>query len=99
MKFKTDENLPQEAASTLREYGFDADTVWDESLAGADDQTIADRIRSEGRILITLDLEVANIRTYLPDHPGIVVLRLKAQHKETVIACISKDRSLAEPRT
>jgi predicted nuclease of predicted toxin-antitoxin system len=71
-----------EAASTLREYGFDADTVWDESLCGADDQTIADRVRGEGRILLTLDLDFANIRAYPPDqHPGIIVLRLKGQDK------------------
>jgi Domain of unknown function (DUF5615) len=76
-------SLPLEAASTLREYGFDAGTVWDESLCGADDQTIADRVRGEGRILLTLDLDFANIRAYPPDqHPGIIVPRLKGQDKD-----------------
>jgi predicted nuclease of predicted toxin-antitoxin system len=71
-----------EAGSTLREYGFDPDTVWDRSLCGADDQTIADRVRGEGRILLTLDLDFANIRAYPPDqHPGIIVLRLKGLDK------------------
>ncbi|MFN0170984.1 MAG: DUF5615 family PIN-like protein [Bryobacteraceae bacterium] len=67
MKFKTDENLPVEAATALRDAGFDAETVWDEALAGSDDATIAERVRREGRILITLDLDFANIRAYPPD--------------------------------
>jgi predicted nuclease of predicted toxin-antitoxin system len=61
VKFKTDENLPIEAASTLRHYGFDAETVWDESLSGAGDGTIANKVREEERILLTLDLDFGNI--------------------------------------
>lgn len=41
MKFKIDENLPAEAAEILRDAGFVADTVGDEDLSGADDETIA----------------------------------------------------------
>ena len=44
MKFKVDENLPVAAASLLREQGFEAVTVSDEALSGADDETIADRV-------------------------------------------------------
>ena len=36
MRIKTDENLPAEAAATLRECGLDAETVWDESLVTLD---------------------------------------------------------------
>ncbi len=85
MKFKTDENLPAEAAAVLRESGLDAETVWDESLSGAADEVIAARTRVEGRILVTLDLDFADIRSYAPrEHPGIIVLRLKHQDKVTV---------------
>jgi predicted nuclease of predicted toxin-antitoxin system len=59
LKFKTDENLPVEAAAVLRDAGFDAETVWDEALAGSEDATIADRVRTEGRILVTADLDFA----------------------------------------
>jgi len=87
VKFKTDENLPAEAAATLRASGFDAETVWDENLSGSDDQMIATRARNEGRILVTLDLDFANIQAYAPhEHPGIIVLRLKRQDKATVVA-------------
>jgi len=91
VKFKTDENLPVEATATLRECGFDAETVWDENLSGSDDQIIAARVRSEGRILLTLDLDFANIQAYPPhEHPGIIVLRLKQQDKATVVAYIRR---------
>jgi predicted nuclease of predicted toxin-antitoxin system len=91
VKFKTDENLPNEAASTLTDLGFDVETVWDESLSGADDQTIADRARGEGRILVTLDRDFADIRAYPPEqNPGIIVLRLGVQDKETVIAYVRR---------
>jgi predicted nuclease of predicted toxin-antitoxin system len=85
VKFKTDENLPVEAAATLLAR-FDAETIWDEKLSGADDLVVASTSRNEGRILLTLDLDFANIRAYPPrEHPGIIVLRLKHQDKLTII--------------
>ncbi len=80
MKFKVDENLPIEAASIFREQEFEADTVSDEALSGADDESVANRVRTENRILITLDLDFSNIRAYPPEeYAGIIVLRLKKQ--------------------
>ena len=91
MRFKTDENVPIEAASILKDNGFDAKTVRDELLSGADDQTIAIRALAENRILVTLDLDFSNIRAYPPDeHAGIVVLRLKTQDKATVLAHVRR---------
>jgi predicted nuclease of predicted toxin-antitoxin system len=66
MKFKIDENLPFEAARTWRQAGYDAETVADEGLSGSADETIADRISDEARVLLTLDLDFANIRAYPP---------------------------------
>lgn len=86
MRFKIEENLPAEAAGILRGAGFVADTVGDENLAGANDETVASMSRSEGRILVTLDLDFANIRAYPPgEHAGIGVLRVKHQDKPTVL--------------
>ena len=87
MKFKIDENLPFEAAEVLRGAGFGANTVGDEALSGADDETVVSVSLSEGRILVTLDLDFANIRAYpTGGHAGIIVLRLKHQDKQTVLA-------------
>ena len=91
MKFKIDENLPVEAAEILRELGFEADTVGDEVLSAADDSVIADQVRREGRILLTLDLDFANIQAYPSDqHAGIIVLRLARQDKPTVLAYVRR---------
>ena len=61
MNLEIDENLPAECAALLRTAGFGADTVAEEDLAGADDTAIARRVRAEGRVLITLDLDFASI--------------------------------------
>jgi predicted nuclease of predicted toxin-antitoxin system len=87
VKFKIDENLPIEAATTPRDASFDAETIRDERLSGADDHVVAARVQREGRILVTLDLDFSNIRAYPPEQfAGIMVLRLKAQDKATVLA-------------
>ena len=80
MKFKTDENLPVEAAEDLRQAGPDALTVADQKLAGQADVWVADVCRAEGRAVVTLDLDFSDIRVFPPsDYAGIVVLRPSVQ--------------------
>jgi predicted nuclease of predicted toxin-antitoxin system len=89
--FKIDENLPKDAAEFLRSHGFDTETVREESLAGASDDIIAAAIQREDRILITLDLDFSDIRTYPPAlYSGIVVLRSKAQDKIAIMALLRR---------
>jgi predicted nuclease of predicted toxin-antitoxin system len=91
LKLKIDENLPGECAGILRDQGFEADTVADERLTGAEDSAIAVRSRAEGRVLISLDLDFANIRAYPPaEYPGIIVLRSKTQDKRAVLALVHR---------
>jgi predicted nuclease of predicted toxin-antitoxin system len=89
--FKIDENLPRDAAELLRSHGFDAETVREASLAGAGDDVIAAVIQRENRVLITLDLDFSDIRTYPPEHySGIVVLRPKAQDKIAIMELLRR---------
>lgn len=91
MKFKTDENLPTEAADLLRSAGHDAVTVGEQRLGGAVDSTVGSVCQREGRVLVTLDLDFADIRTYPPSHyPGFVVLRLSRQDKAGVLRVIAR---------
>ena len=91
MKFKVDENLPTEYAPILREAGFEADTVSDEKLSGAGDSVLSERCRAEERVLMTLDLDFANVQAYPPkSHPGIVVFRYKSQDKPTLVALLKR---------
>jgi predicted nuclease of predicted toxin-antitoxin system len=68
MRFKVDENLPIEVAALLRDAGHEADTVMDEGLGGAIDDSIANRCREEDRVVVTLDVDFANIRAYPPEN-------------------------------
>jgi predicted nuclease of predicted toxin-antitoxin system len=87
MKFKIDENLPIEIAQLLQDSGYDAMTVLDQALGGQQDPTISEICRQEARILVTLDLDFADIRTYPPSqYPGIMVLRVNQQDKQTLIS-------------
>jgi len=80
MKFKTDENMPVEAADDLRQAGHDALTVADEELAGQPDIRLAGVCKAEGRAIVTLDLDFSDIRVYPPSHyAGIIVLRPSVQ--------------------
>lgn len=82
MKFKVDENLPVELAEELRASGHDAVTVAEQQLTGSTDPTLSEICKSETRVLVTLDLDFADIRTYSPeDHPGLIVMRLARQDK------------------
>jgi len=66
MKFKIDENLPIELADLLQNEGYDASTIYSESLKGAKDPTVIAVCQQEQRVLITLDLDFADIHRYPP---------------------------------
>ena len=86
MNFKIDENLPDEFVDLLTHAGFSADTVVQEHLQGADDSVVADTCQKESRILLTLDLDFADIRSYPPqEFSGFVVLRPRRQDKTYLI--------------
>lgn len=89
MKFKLDENLPAELCSDLRTAGYEADTVHAEGLTGADDPTILDHCRTEGRILLTMDKGIADVRAYPPEqYSGIVLFRPPTSGRTATLAFI-----------
>jgi len=91
VKFKLDENLPAEAALVLRSAGHDALTVLDQQLGGKDDRTIIHICSQENRILITLDLDFADVTTYPPEkNQGIIVFRLERQDKQFVLDSLTR---------
>ena len=86
MRVKLDENLPVQLKALFTESGHDAATVVDEGLGGAPDAAMASACITEERVLITLDLDFADIRTYPPTaHPGIVVFRLPRADRDAVL--------------
>ena len=91
MRAKLDENVPIEAAELLRTAGWTCDTVHDEGLAGADDPTVGAVCRKEDRVLFTLDLDFADLRTYPPSgYVGIVVFRPPEPSRRHVLQMLAR---------
>lgn len=91
MRFKIDENLPVEVADILQAKAFEALTVYQQNLSGVNDANLAQICRNEKRILITLDMDFADIRSYPPEeYYGFMVLRVKRQDKLYIMKIISE---------
>lgn len=89
MKFKIDENLPIEVAELLQKEGYKCKTVQEQSLKGSTDSRIISVCRSEERVIVTLDMDFSDIRSYPPEqYSGIVVLRLERQDKLHVLEAV-----------
>jgi predicted nuclease of predicted toxin-antitoxin system len=66
----------------------------------APDPDVVTAASAAGRVLITLDRGMGDIRAYPPgSHAGIVVLRLADQSAATATKVISELATLAEPAT
>jgi predicted nuclease of predicted toxin-antitoxin system len=86
VRFKVDQNLPVEIADALRFVGHDAETVYEENLAGTPDPHLATVIQREARGLVTLDLGFGDIRTYPPsEYLGLIVTRPSTQDTPHVL--------------
>ncbi|HVX20282.1 MAG TPA: DUF5615 family PIN-like protein [Acidimicrobiales bacterium] len=90
MRLKLDENLPADAVQVARSAGFDVDTVVDEGLVGAADSDVVRAATDEGRLIVTLDRGLSDVRLHLPGtHAGIVVLRVADQRPEAVVEALA----------
>ena len=77
MKLELDENLGHRGAEILRAAGYSVTTVVEEGLSSASDDRLIEVCRSEGKCLVTLDLDFGNPLRFDPSrYSGIVVLRL-----------------------
>ena len=91
MKIKLDENMPADLAAMLREEGHDVADVVEEGLGGADDPPVLKAATDEQRILITFDLDFADIRHYPPgSHGGIVVSLARSALESIRRSCPSR---------
>ena len=96
-RFKLDENLPRDAELLLRAAGHDVETVLSEGFGGAPDPPIVDACRREGRILVTLDLDFADIRLYPPSStPGVWALRPHLQSAPVIVSLLRRAMQLLE---
>jgi predicted nuclease of predicted toxin-antitoxin system len=90
LKFKIDENFEQ---NTRRSFARQASKQIRSPTRNFLVLAIqcSERCRKEDRVLMTLDLDFANVRAYPPkSHPGIVVFRSKSQDKPTLVALLKR---------
>lgn len=86
MKIKLDENLPRVLAEILTDFGHDVDTVPQEGIAGADDETVWHEAQAANRFLITQDLDFSDIRLFMPGtHAGILLVRLRKPGRQALL--------------
>jgi predicted nuclease of predicted toxin-antitoxin system len=91
VKFKLDENLSPSLAELFTAAGHDTHSVVEQGLGGATDASVLTRCNQESRVLVTFDLDFANIHAYPPGkHAGIVVLRLATQSHAVAASALSR---------
>jgi predicted nuclease of predicted toxin-antitoxin system len=97
VRFKLDENLSPTLASGFISAGHEAHSALEQALGGASDPRIIEVCRLEGRALVTLDLDFANIQRYPPgQYFGIMVLRLGTQAHGPVAAALANAIAVLE---
>lgn len=85
MRFKLDENLPNDLAEALRMRGHDVHDARGEGLGGSPDTAVLDAATTEERVFLTFDTGFADVRRYPPgSHAGIVVFRVHDQRWATL---------------
>ena len=62
MRFKVDENLPDEVCNPLNRAGHDAISVGQQGLGGVADAQLYQLCQNERRVLVTLDVDFANVQ-------------------------------------
>jgi predicted nuclease of predicted toxin-antitoxin system len=85
VKLILDETLSPSHASELRSLGHDACAVVEIGLSGATDEEIRHFANREGRVLVTLDADFANVIRFPPEGtPGVVRLRIHPPTEERI---------------
>jgi predicted nuclease of predicted toxin-antitoxin system len=85
VRVKLDENLPDSVITILGRVDHDVDTARAEGLRGAKDPAVVAGATADGRLLLTLDRGLGDIRAYAPGtHAGILVIRLNHQSPRAI---------------
>jgi predicted nuclease of predicted toxin-antitoxin system len=91
MKIKLDENLPEALVPALAALGHEVDNVRLEGLAGKDDATVWQAAQTEGRFLVTQDLDFSDVRQFTPGtHHGLLLVRMRTAGRKALTDLVTK---------
>lgn len=95
MKFTVDENLPLDFVELLRQAGHDAIALTEQHEAGERDALLIRSCQQDKSILVTLDVDFADIRSYPPaEYPGMIVFRVNRLDKPYLLYLFERAISL-----
>ena len=82
--------MPESLLPALRAAGHDADNVREEGIEGQDDDVVWRAAQSEGRYLVTQDLDFSDIRRFAPGtHAGLLLLRLPSAGSRELVRVLT----------
>ena len=85
MKLLLDENLSPKHASELRAQAYDALAVLEVGLSGATDEQVLQFAVENGRVLVTLDADFANVMRFPPERTfGVVRLKVRPATEDRI---------------
>ena len=77
MRFLLDANMPRSSLDIIATHGYQVEHVKDIGMGDATDRDIAAHVRRVAAVLITRDLDFADVRSYPPESSaGYLVLRV-----------------------
>jgi len=91
VKLFLDENLSPQYAAELRTEGHDAVAVLEVGLSGATDERVLRFAVENGRVLITLDADFANVMRFPPELTlGVIRLKVHPPTEERIREAIRR---------
>lgn len=95
MRLLLDENLSPQQAAALREQGHNALAVLEVGLSGEPDERIRAFAIADHRVLLTLDVDFANILRFPPaGTPGVIRLKVHPPSETAIREQIEKALSV-----
>ncbi|MEK7450086.1 MAG: DUF5615 family PIN-like protein [Planctomycetota bacterium] len=94
----TDHCLPGKTIKLLRSQGYRIITLKELNKTSVSDREVLQITREQDAILITCDLDFANILVYPPEHyQGIIVLRMNSRTEDKINLLLMKYLVSTEP--
>lgn len=92
MKFFLDANIPYSALEIFEELNLESTHARDAGLSRADDMKIMDYAVKNDSILVTKDLEFANLISFpIESHHGVILMRLPSFFKASQFVNVLRD--------